>query len=90
MADKRAKSGEKVLATHPDGGDIIMTKSRFGFSLYHKGEKFYTPKGTDPSSLKLDELLKVLEESKKRASSKSNTKKVSKRSNTKRAKASSK
>jgi DNA topoisomerase-1 len=71
IAEKRAKSGERVLGQHPsDGEDVVVTKSRFGYSLLYGGERYYLPRGMDVETMSWEEALEALEAAKLKAKSK--------------------
>ena len=62
IEEKRQKDREKIIREFESEPDIKILKGRWGAYIYASGNNYMIPKGTDPSSLDLEQCRKIIAE----------------------------
>jgi DNA topoisomerase-1 len=71
IEEKREQDKKKVIKVFPEDKDLQVLNGRWGPYLKFQKENFRIPKKTDPESLTYEDCLKLIEEGRKKKSSKS-------------------
>ena len=72
IAEHAEKNAGKSLGDHPDGGEILVKKGRYGPYVEHDKIRATIPKSIDPETISSDEAIELI--SKKRARGSTNHK----------------
>lgn len=60
IEDKRKKDAEKVIKVFPEDADLQLLNGRYGPYIAYKKNNYKIPKGTDPTSLDFDSVMKIV------------------------------
>lgn len=70
IEDKRKKDAEKVIKIFTEDADLQLLNGRYGPYIAYKKNNYKIPKGTDPSSLDFDSVMKIVNSTDEKAPSK--------------------
>lgn len=70
IEDKRKKDAEKVIKIFTEDADLQLLNGRYGPYIAYKKNNYKIPKGTEPSSLDFDSVMKIVNSTDEKAPSK--------------------
>ncbi|GAB6008879.1 type I DNA topoisomerase [Dysgonomonas reticulitermitis] len=70
IEDKRKKDAEKVIKVFTEDADLQLLNGRYGPYIAYKKNNYKIPKGTDPTSLDFESVMKIVSSTDEKAPSK--------------------